>query len=179
MLELVDRGTVRDERESVERVHVPVGRSSAAEELLHIRPREKLHAHRVRLRRLHAAAVEFECEAVIGDEPRIEGMPRLVGHNVDITGGAVKVCEDEGLAVFDKLRAVAPAPFVLAGVDIEGFVLKHHVYKLAGLLAHGVVHLARGGEYAVLPAGARIAAGTLRPPAARSIGGSCGSNPAR
>ena len=113
----------------------------------------------MRLRRLHAAAVEFECEAVIGDEPRIEGMPCLVGHNVDITGSAVKVCEDERLAVFDELRAVAPAPFVFAGVDIESLVLKHHVDKLAGLLAHGVVHLARGGEYAVLPAGARVAAG--------------------
>ena len=159
MLELVHRRTVRDERKCVKRVHVPVGRSSCAEELLHIRPREKLHAHRVRLRRLHAAAVEFEREAVIGDEPRIEGVPRLVGHDVDIPGGAVKVCKDERLAIFDELRAVASAPFVFAGVNIEGFVLEHHVDKLTGLGAHGMVHLSRGGEYAVLPAGARVAAG--------------------
>ena len=160
VLERVDYRAVGDEGQRIERVGEAVLRRVLAEELVHVRPREELHAHRVRLGGLHAAAADLEREAVVGDEVGVERVPGLVGHNVHVAGGAVEVRKDEGLLVQRELRAVAAAPLVLAGVDVEGVVVDHHVDELAGLLAHGVVHLARRGKDRGLAArGDGIAAG--------------------
>ena len=87
-------------------------------------------------------------------------MSGLVGHDVHVAGGAVEVRKDERLLVLRELRAVAAAPLVLAGIDVEGVVINHHVDEFAGLLAHGVVHLACSSEYLGLAAsGNGVAAG--------------------
>ena len=61
--------------------------------------------------------------------------------------------------ILDKLRAVATAPLVRAGLDVEGLVLAHHAEKRARHVAHAVVHLLRRGKERLLAAGRRIAAG--------------------
>ena len=159
MLEGVNHRAVRDEGEALERVHVLVFLRVRAEELFHVRPGEELHAHRVGLRGLHAAAGQLQREAVVRDQEGVEGVAGLVRHDVHVAGGAVEVGEDEGLLVLGEFRAVAAAPFVLARVDVESLVLEHQVDEGAGLLAHRVVHLLRRGEDLLLAARLRIAAG--------------------
>ena len=63
------------------------------------------------------------------------------------------------LLILGEVDAVAAAPFVLAGVHVEGLVFEHQVDEGAGLLAHGVVHLLRRGEDLRLAAWLRVAAG--------------------
>ena len=129
------------------------------EEGVEIRPGEKLHAHRVRFGGFHAAAAEFQREAVVRDQVGVERVAGLVRHDVHITGRAVEVCEDERLPELGKLRAVAAAPLVRAGLDVKGLIFTHHAEKRARHVAHGVVHLLRRGKQLVLAAGRRVAAG--------------------
>ena len=159
MLKFVHSHAVGDEGEGGEGVHVSILGGVPAEELLHMGPGEKLHAHGVGLRRLHAAAAQLQGEAVAGDEIGVERVARLVGHHVHIPGGAVEVCQNKGLPVLGELRAVAAAPFVFPGVHVKGLVFQHHVDEGAGLRPHGVIHLPGGGKDPVPGAGGRVPAG--------------------
>ena len=113
----------------------------------------------MRLGGLHAAAAELEREAVVRDQIGVERVAGLVRHDVHIAGRTVEVCEDERLTELRKLRAVAAAPLVRAGLDVEGLVLAHHAEKRARHVAHGVVHFLRRGKERLLAAGRRVAAG--------------------
>ena len=161
VLEFVHHRAVGQEAERIERVLEAVALRVARlrEEGVEIRPGEKLHAHRVRLGGLHAAAAELEREAIVRDQVGVERVAGLVRHDVHVAGRAVEVCEDERLPEFRELRAVAAAPLVRAGLDVEGLVFAHHAEKRARHVAHGVVHLLRSGEERFLAAGRRVAAG--------------------
>ena len=161
MLEFVHHRAVGQEAERIKRVLEAVALRVARlrEEGVEIRPGEKLHAHRVRFGGFHAAAAEFQREAVVRDQIGVERVAGLVRHDVHIAGRAVEVCEDERLPELRKLRAVATAPLVRAGLDVEGLIFAHHAEKCARHVAHGVVHLLRSGEEFVLAAGRRVAAG--------------------
>ena len=150
VLEFVHHRAVGQEAERIKRVLEAVALRVARlrEEGVEIRPGEKLHAHRVRFGGFHAAAAEFQREAVVRDQIGVERVAGLVRHDVHIAGRAVEVCEDERLPELQKLRAVAAAPFVRAGLHVKGFAF-----------AHGIVHLLRRRKQVVLAAGRRVAAG--------------------
>ena len=96
--------------------------------------------------RLHAAAAQLQGKAIVSNEIGVEGVARLVGDDIHISGSAVEVGENEGLLKFRKFRAVAAAPFIFAAVHIKGIVFQHHVDKLRSFVAHGVVHLPCGSK---------------------------------
>lgn len=152
MLEFVHHRAVGQEAERIERVLEAVALRVArlGEESVEIRPGEKLHAHRVRFGGLHAAAAELQREAVVRDQVGVERVAGLVRHDVHVAGRAVEVCEDERLPELRKLRAVAAAPLVRAGLDVKGFVFAHHAEKCARHVAHGIVHLLRRRKQVVL-----------------------------
>ena len=146
VLEGVHHGPVGQEGEGLQCVHEAVVARFITEELFHVRPGKEFHAHGVGFGRLHAAAAQLQGKAIVSNEIGVEGVARLVGDDIHISGSAVEVGENEGLLKFRKFRAVAAAPFIFAAVHIKGVVFQHHVDKLRSFVAHGVIHLPCGSK---------------------------------
>ena len=68
-------------------------------------------------------------------------MSSLVGHNLDVVLGAVKVCKDKRRLIVAKSRTVAAALLALCGEQIHELIFNHVVEELRGLRGTPFVEL--------------------------------------
>ena len=73
-------------------------------------------------------------------------MAGFVGQYIHITGGSIKVAEDERGFIIGDLGAVAARGLAIAGKHIKQLVLKHKVNELRRLGRKLLVHLLAGRQ---------------------------------
>lgn len=122
-------------------MHPDVVLRAGAEEKIHPRLGEKLHRHRVGLRCLHRDVIVLE-DRVIGCDVALESVAALMGDDIRITGGAVKVCKYVRCLVVRNHRHVAAGLLILAAEHIEELIVAHEVHEATGFRREFAIHLA-------------------------------------
>jgi hypothetical protein len=139
VLEVIDRGYVRQKRDAVLDVDPLVALGVVAEEQVHPRVGQKLHRHRVDFRRLAGRKRELE-ERLVARAVALERVAALVGHDGDVVIRAVEVGEHERHALVGEVRAEPAAGLAVAQLEVEQLALDHHVEELADARVQLAVH---------------------------------------
>ena len=101
---------------------------------------EKFHGHGVDFRRLHSDIRMFP-DRILRRQISLERMSALVGHDIHISAGSVKVRKDKRRLVIRKIGHIAADCLRLSSEDIHQLIFHHKVKEFPGFRRKLPVHL--------------------------------------